>query len=134
MRKQQFAAVALIMGLLPLILKDVAWPHRRIVCVKHQQQWYKEVMIRALGLKPVEAPKQAARELRSGRTFNKLLSTVLILLLVLLLGLTYAALLVMEIYFKWSSLGCPFPVTILVWTLFAVVLAFMDDYGNRFNN
>ena len=32
-RKQQFAAIALVMGLIPLTLKDVAWPERRIIYV-----------------------------------------------------------------------------------------------------
>ncbi|KAJ7758302.1 hypothetical protein B0H16DRAFT_1885308 [Mycena metata] len=36
-RKLQFASVALVMGLIPLTLKDLAWPERRVVAVSSWQ-------------------------------------------------------------------------------------------------
>ena len=53
-RKQQFAATALIMGLIPLIMRDIVWPERRVVPVRKQLNWPVEILVVALGLEPLE--------------------------------------------------------------------------------
>lgn len=53
MRKQQFAATSLVIGLVPLTLKDIAWPERRLVAIASPLNWSVEVLVRALGLIPV---------------------------------------------------------------------------------
>lgn len=115
------------MGLLPLILKNVAWSHRQTVYIKRRQQWYKEIVVRALGLKTLKVPKQAARELRTDRTLNEIQSTALIAPFVLLLGFTYV---ILEIRSKRSSIGYLLPATIFTWTLFVVEPASMDVSRN----
>lgn len=52
-RKQQFAATSLVIGLVPLTLKDIAWPERRLVAIASPLNWSVEVLVRALGLIPV---------------------------------------------------------------------------------
>ncbi|KMU85250.1 hypothetical protein CIHG_03034 [Coccidioides immitis H538.4] len=51
-RKQQFGATALVMGLLPLTLRDIAWPERRIVLVSAPLPRLAAVVVRGLGLEP----------------------------------------------------------------------------------
>ncbi|MCJ1240080.1 hypothetical protein MMC14_008080 [Varicellaria rhodocarpa] len=57
-RKQQFAATSFVMGLVPLALKDIAWPERRRATVVKgiaPLNWTGEVVVRGLGLTPVAA-------------------------------------------------------------------------------
>lgn len=53
-RKQQFAATALVMGLIPLTLRDIAWPERRIIHVTNRLYCIVEIRVLALGLVPLE--------------------------------------------------------------------------------
>ena len=63
-RKQRFAATAFIMGLIPLTLKDIAWPKRRIVHVSRPLLRFTEVLVLALGLVPLPAEKGDSLETR----------------------------------------------------------------------
>ena len=99
------------MGLIPLILKDVAWPQCRIADIPHLQPWYIEILVRALGLNPVVKEKL----ILYGRTFKTLQSRAIFLLLLLALLSTYVALAIIEIYSKRSALGCSVPVFIVAW-------------------
>jgi hypothetical protein len=57
-RKQQFAATALVMGLIPITIKDIAWPERRLIFVTKRLHWVIELLVLALGLVPIETNKQ----------------------------------------------------------------------------
>lgn len=74
-RKQQYAATSLVMGFIPLMLKDVAWPHRRIAYAPRLQVWHVEIPVSGLGRNP--AVKQ--RIPLYGRTFKPLQSRALFL-------------------------------------------------------
>ncbi len=121
-RKQQFAATSLVMGLVPLILKDIAWPERRIVFVPSPPNMVVEALVRALGLIPVV--EDDAKLVRLQRRFSKsgLGVATLVLLTLSLLG-AYAALVAMEFFSKRSSLGCPYPLFICTWFIIALVPA-----------
>ncbi|RPA79849.1 hypothetical protein BJ508DRAFT_318666 [Ascobolus immersus RN42] len=122
-RKQQFAATALVMGLVPLTLKDIAWPERRLVPVSKKLPALIEILVLALGLVPVVAPpdsdiREAADTspvLRWAWKLPKKLVLVVIAAATILLLTSYGGLAVVEIYSKRSSLGCPFPVFVLMW-------------------
>jgi hypothetical protein len=106
------------MGLIPLILKDIAWPQRRIAAVPRQQPWYIETVVRALGLNPIVTNKR----IRYGRRFRKRWqSQILLALLVADLVIAYAALAVIELYSKRSALGCPVPAFVVLWFIAAIV-------------
>ncbi len=51
-RKKQFEATSLVMGLVPLTLKDIAWPERRVVVVSRRLRKPVEIIVRALGVVP----------------------------------------------------------------------------------
>lgn len=133
-RKQQFAAISLVMGLVPLTLKDIAWPERRVVSVSRQLPRKIEVIIRALGLVPsIDTSSYAERQAMSstslyGRVHRLSPTMFMVLVAVSAMGLalTYAGLAVMEVYSKRSSLGCPYPVFILTWHLFAIIPASIE--------
>ncbi|KAL3428430.1 hypothetical protein PVAG01_01939 [Phlyctema vagabunda] len=136
-RKQQFASVALVMGLIPLTLKDIAWPERRIVMVSRELNLVADVLVRALGLIAVVVSEPgsttttydassffALRFVRSRAPSHAAYWKVALLAASLLgLLLSYASLAVVEIYSKRSALGCPYPVFILTWHLVALVPA-----------
>ena len=126
-RKQQFAATSLVMGLVPLILKDIAWPERRLVFVPSPLNVVVEVLVRALGLIPVV--KDDAKLVRLPRRFSKrsLGVATLVLLIFSLLG-PYAMLIVMEFLSKRSSLGCPYPLFICTWFIIALIPAAIRTY------
>jgi hypothetical protein len=149
-RKQQYGATALVMGLVPLTLKDVAWPHRRVVPVTKPLPAILEVLVRALGADPVEGDHpqgwtevqrwKATREwmvnlspigewawsLRSRLKIGLLLLTTTIVLL----G-TFAAMAVVEIYSKRASLGCPYPVFVLTWHICSLAPALIHTIFYR---
>lgn len=130
-RKQQFTAISLVMGLVPLTLRDIAWPERRVVSVSRHLPNQIEVIIRALGLVPSisttsYADKQAiastslfgwAQRLSRKRFFLLVASSTLGLVL------GYAALAVIEAFSKRSCLGCKYPIFILTWHLLAIIPA-----------
>ncbi len=121
-RKQQFAATSLVMGLVPLILKDIAWPEQKIGLVSSPLNMILEVLVRALGLIPVV--KNDARSVlpptNSLQVWSGITTRVLLTLAVLV---GYAALAVMELYSKRSSLGCPYPLFICTWFIIALIPA-----------
>ena len=121
-RKQQFAATSLVMGLVPLTLKDIAWPEHRIGPVSSPLNRVLEVLVRALGLIPVV--KNEARSSLPPRNLLQVwvgIATRVLLILAVLMG--YAALVVMEFYSKRSSLGCPYPLFICTWFIVALIPA-----------
>lgn len=130
-RKQQFAATSLVMGLVPLTLRDIAWPERRVVSVSRHLPKPIEVIIRALGLVPsINTASYAEKQVIASTSLSgwaQRLSHQRFLLLVassaLGLALAYAALAVMEVFSKRSSLGCPYPIFILTWHLLAIIPA-----------
>ena len=138
-RKQQFAATALIMGLLPLTLKDIAWPERRIVSVSQPLPLLVEILVRALSLEPVEAVGDTLADRRkSAESWSTFLSptiagwawglerrTIWLLMTAatITLFITYAALAIVEIFSKRSSLGCVYPIFVLTWYLVALLPA-----------
>lgn len=138
-RKQQFAATSLVMGLVPLTLKDIAWPERRVVLVSRHMPKPVEVIIRALGLVPSIgtssfAQKQGVSSTSLYRRTQRLSRKNLMLLVSLStlgLALTYAALAVMEVFSKRSSLGCPYPIFILTWHLLAIIPASIETAFRR---
>lgn len=144
-RKQQFAAIALIMGLIPLTLKDIAWPEKRIVYVTKPLPWIVEVLVLALGLEPEEAGEKEpsgetdevvrgwneAREKNMASTsvakvvWSWSRSTILLVIgatAAILIG-CYAGLVIMEVYSKRSALGCPVPIFIATWHVIALLPA-----------
>ena len=126
-RKQQFAATSLVMGLVPLILKDIAWPERRLASVASPLNLGVEILVRALGLipiidrnaKPVHLPSQFSRRAMGSATLTALS---------LGLVLAYGALVLIEFFSKRSSLGCPYPLFICTWFLIALVPASIRTY------
>ncbi|KAL3476136.1 hypothetical protein BJX99DRAFT_228293 [Aspergillus californicus] len=135
-RNQQFAATALVMGLLPLVLRDIAWPERRVVLVSAPLPAFAEILVRALGLEPVaqgnvagwteEESQRWVEWIRTSaiaragfRSRVKMVALVTVTSVVLLVS--YAALALIEIYSKRSALGCVYPVIALTWCLVAVI-------------
>lgn len=131
-RMQQFAATALVMGLLPLTLRDIAWPERRIVWISAPLPAAAAVLVRTLGLDPMVTSEAvgdtqedvqrwiewiqgswiAAAGLRS-----RIVLTVLAVLSVAGLLVSYAALMLVELYSKGSALGCVYPIFALTWCI-----------------
>ncbi|PGG99573.1 hypothetical protein GX51_06222 [Blastomyces parvus] len=132
-RKQQFGATALIMGLIPLTLKDVAWPERRVALVSTPLPFAAAVVVRALGLEPTVvgdldgAHVERYLQWMQGAMFadvglrSSIWTTVRVTASFLLLLLAYGMLAVLEIYSKRSSLGCPYPVFAVTWCILGVI-------------
>ncbi|KAH7030046.1 hypothetical protein B0J12DRAFT_583718 [Macrophomina phaseolina] len=125
-RKQQFAATALVMGLIPLTLKDIAWPERRSVPVSRRLNVVVETVVLGLGLVPVVVDAQKGEDARAAATRNSRFAqwawdlrrrtvVALVACTAVWLLVCYAALAVVEVYSKRAALGCPFPVFALVW-------------------
>lgn len=138
-RKQQFAATSLVMGLVPLTLKDIAWPERRIVSVSRNLPKPIELIIRALGLVPsIGKSSYAQKQVNSSTSLygwaqklSRKSFMPLVVISALGLVLAYAALAVMEVFSKRSSLGCPYPIFILTWHLFAIIPAGIETAFRR---
>ena len=133
-RKQQFAATALVMGLIPLTLKDVAWPERRIVHVTRPLPWLCEVLVLALGLVPLPAERGALLLTRQRSEESNGLAEyawkmrkstihVMVVTLAMCLLTCYAGLVFNEIYSKRSALGCVAPFFITAWYVAAFLPA-----------
>ncbi|KAH7070301.1 hypothetical protein FB567DRAFT_554802 [Paraphoma chrysanthemicola] len=129
-RKQQFAATALIMGLFPLTIKDIAWPARRLVFVTKDRLWPVEIIVLSLGLVPLCTGNPKTTRRRSCQ--SSLIATTAwrvekqkirfcILFFSATLLLCFSSLFVMEIYSKRSSLGCPVPIFIGTWHIIALI-------------
>ncbi|PGH34082.1 hypothetical protein GX50_03138 [[Emmonsia] crescens] len=134
-RKQQFGATALIMGLIPLTLKDVAWPERRIALVSAPLPFAAAVIVRALGLEPTVVGEldgdhvQRYVQWMQGYMFanvglrSSIWTTVRVGMSFVALLMSYGLLALVEIFSKRSSLGCVFPVFALSWCFIGVLPA-----------
>lgn len=131
-RKQQFAATALVMGLIPLTLKDIAWPERRIIHVTNRLNIFIEIVVLALGLVPTETGNKEKTIKKSGESnmiakaawrMGRAAIIFWILACTILVLASYAGLAIMEIYSKRSALGCPFPIFVSAWYVIALVPA-----------
>jgi hypothetical protein len=129
-RKQQFAATALVMGLIALTLRDIAWPARRLVFVTNNLPWFVEVLVLSLGLVPMKTGNTKTTRRRSSHsdliaarawTMKKGSIKHCILACSGALSLCFGSLAVMEIYSKRSSLGCPAPIFIVTWHMVALL-------------
>lgn len=136
---KQFAATALVMGLIPLTLKDIAWPERRLIAISKRQPILVEILVRALGLVPYEVQNTTAAALASQSsiivrwawTLRKRYVVFIVALCGLAAGASMFFIGLVEIYSKRSSLGCVFPVTVLVWYVIALVPAGMHTWMSR---
>ena len=132
-RKSQFTATSFVMGLVPLILKDIAWPERRQVLVPTSLNVVIEVLVRALGLVPIV--RHDAKQVHIIHGFSKRgfsLATLLLLAFGVLIG--FAASMVVEFYSKRSALGCPYPFFIFTWFIVALIPASIRKYISDFVN
>ena len=130
------------MGLIPLIIKDIAWPERRIADVQKELHWVVEICVRALGLNPVikedvkedsrEDAREGAKEGAKRRMSSKVLSRIVLVFLVLLLLGLYGVLVLIELFSKRSSLGCPMPAFVAVWSFCALLPAAFEVGVARF--
>ena len=138
-RNQQFAATALIMGLIPLMLKDIAWPERRIVHISNPLSWCSKVLVLALGLVPLPAEEGAISETRRRSEesnglakyawrLNKSVINLLVVFLAAVLITCYTGLVVNEIYSKRSALGCVYPLFITTWYIVALLPASIHSF------
>ncbi|KFY08950.1 hypothetical protein V492_05761 [Pseudogymnoascus sp. VKM F-4246] len=134
-RKQQYAAVSIVMALIPITLKDIAWPHRRMVHISEKKHWVVDTLIRALGLVPV-IPKdnKKIKEMEGKWTCSHLVSSLILVLLVAFLLLGYGMLVVMELYSKRSSLGCPVPAFVALWFVVAFAPAAIEVAFSRYRD
>ncbi|PVH77530.1 hypothetical protein DL98DRAFT_637276 [Cadophora sp. DSE1049] len=124
-RKQQYGAISIVMALIPLILKDIAWPEQRLVMISSQRNWAIEIIVRALGLNPV-IPEDRT-QLKVGRLFHPIISTAILVLLVAFLLISYGLLALMEVYSKRSSLGCPVPAFVVLWFIVGLAPAIVEN-------
>ncbi|KAL9084539.1 MAG: hypothetical protein Q9165_008042 [Trypethelium subeluteriae] len=141
-RKQQFAAVALIMGLIPLTIKDIAWPERRLIDVSRRLPIWVDIFVRSMGIVPNPTNRkslgQSRKAFASGKTYRwasqqtRTTLSLCIAVAAAALAVGYTALGLTEIFSKRSALGCPFPVFILTWHLAAIVPAIIMTWlGKR---
>lgn len=147
-RKQQYAAIALIMGLIPLFLKDVSWPERHAIPLSAPLPKIIEILVRTLSLEPEYTPPPSSTEpdgqnaarvqawwrqrsiarwawkngSRSSSS-STCRTSILLCLLALALAVCYTALGLIETYSKRAVLGCPYPIFVLSWHLLALVPA-----------
>jgi hypothetical protein len=131
-RKQQFSAAALVMGLIPPTIKDIAWPERRVVYVTNQLHGAIEMIVLALGLVP-QVTRDAAQTRQRGRQDAMVANwgwkqgpwqiKVLIGVFTGALIMCYGGLAAMEVFSKRSALGCVVPAFIVTWHIVALVPA-----------
>jgi hypothetical protein len=81
------------MGILPIILRDIAWPEGRVVLIPSQVPSFVEVFVRPIGLEPM------TRGSVSSQWTERWVSLFVLLV-------AYAALALIETYSKRSALGC----------------------------
>ena len=128
-RKQQFSATSFVMGLLPLAIKDIAWPEHRTAAVKKPLGWAREILVRGLGLQPVVMKEKwnigqdLGERMMPRREVGRVKGTVTLGLLWLGLFWGLAMQVVMEYVSKRSSLGCPYFLFIASWQVVALVPA-----------
>ncbi|KAL2811905.1 hypothetical protein BJX63DRAFT_398041 [Aspergillus granulosus] len=137
-RNQQFAATALVMGILPIILRDIAWPARRVVIVSARLPALVEVLVRALGLDPMVLGNVSGWDegdvrrwiqwvrtspIASAGVKSRLVIRILVAVSCFVLLISYAALALIEIYSKRTALGCVYPVITLTWCILGLAPA-----------
>ncbi|KAK5455098.1 hypothetical protein LTS15_005818 [Exophiala xenobiotica] len=126
-RKQQFEATALVMGLIPLTLKDIAWPNRRIVFLRKSLGVLSEIFVRALGLEPIDVGEPRKADVmpwwRSFFIFEWARKSPrgIILFCVVAMFVTIACTALTEIYSKRSALGCPYPLFVVTFYIVALL-------------
>ncbi|KAH9871124.1 hypothetical protein J1614_006698 [Plenodomus biglobosus] len=129
-RKLQFAATALVMGLIPLAIKDIAWPARRLVFVTKSLPWAIEALVLSLGLIPVGTGDKKTTRRKNRRSGGLAVQTCgnkgksikyYIAACLAAVILCFGMLVVMEVYSKRSALGCPVPIFIFAWHMIALV-------------
>ncbi|CAG8885661.1 unnamed protein product [Penicillium egyptiacum] len=137
-RNQQFAATALVMGLLPMVFRDIAWPERRLVLVSSPLPTLAEVVVRALGLEPIVkggvtgwSDEDSERwidwlrrsSIAGGALRSRFQAMMLVFASLFALLASYAGLALVEIYSKRTALGCVYPIIALTWCLVSVIPA-----------
>jgi hypothetical protein len=141
-RKQQFGATALVMGLIPPTIKDIAWPERRIVYVTKNLHWVVEMLVLALGLVPqVTGDQKETRRLGcegalvadwAWRNNTMRIRVLVISVFVGALGICYGSLVAMEVFSKRSALGCVVPAFIVAWHIVALIPAAIHLLFSRY--
>lgn len=136
-RKQQFGATALVMGLIPLTLKDIAWPERRLIHITKELNPIIEMLVLALGLVPCRTgeTRKTRRENIEGNLLAKkawAMRRGMIIMWITVCSLfvlaSYAGLVIMEVYSKRSALGCPFPGFVAAWYIIALAPAVIHSF------
>ncbi|KAF2141533.1 uncharacterized protein K452DRAFT_228906 [Aplosporella prunicola CBS 121167] len=129
-RKQQFAATALVMGLLPVALLENTWPDNREVAITGKLPVAVEILVRTLGLKPVDghsASSQAKPSASAIATWASNAKPNIVILVTaansLALCACYAVLVILEYTSKRSAIGCTYFATVLCWYIAALVPA-----------
>lgn len=129
-RHQQYAAVSFIMALLPLFIKDISWPHQRTAQIPDGLHWTTETVVRALGVVPM-VKGTPSRPPPYGRAFGVWTSRFTLTALILLEATSLAGLTLLELYSKGSALKCTFPFFIILWQVFALILAMLEVVTSR---
>ncbi|KAL1603573.1 hypothetical protein SLS60_005161 [Paraconiothyrium brasiliense] len=131
-RKQQFGATALVMGLNPPTIKDIAWPERRLIYVTKSLPWPVEMLALALGLVPHPTGNKSDTRFKGSDgavvaryAWSMGRSRIRLCIGAAAVALTgcYAGLTTMEVFSKRSALGCVAPIFVLVWHIIALVPA-----------
>jgi hypothetical protein len=111
------------MGLVPLILKEIAWPDRRIVYIPQQLKVGNEILVRAFGLIPIVKSDARLKMLHKAQVKNVRTGMLMMVFLIISVLASYTALVAMEVYSKRSSLGCPYPAFVCTWFVLALIPA-----------
>jgi hypothetical protein len=136
-RKQQFASTALVMGLIPITIKDIAWPERRLIYVTRKLHWMIEVLVLALGLVPMETKNPGATRRKGcegtqiaayGWAMRKSAVKFWICICAVAVFVCYGSLAIMEVYSKRSALGCTAPITVVAWHIIAILPAGIHSF------
>ncbi|KAF2847936.1 hypothetical protein T440DRAFT_481255 [Plenodomus tracheiphilus IPT5] len=112
------------------MIKDIAWPKRRLVYITKDLPWWTELWVLSLGLAPLVTGDSETTQSRSRQTgrfairawkAKKPSIRYYIAICSVAVVLCLASLLVMEIYSKGSALGCPAPIFVVVWHVVALI-------------
>jgi hypothetical protein len=139
-RKQLFATTALVMGVIPLAIKDIVSPARRLILVTRQLHWIVEILVLAFGLVPIETGLASITRCKSierhsiAKVCWRLKKVTIILCIIggtiIMVG-AFAGLAWMEIYSKRSVLGCSYPVFIATWFAAGLIPASIHSLFGR---
>ncbi|KAK5194320.1 hypothetical protein LTR99_002821 [Exophiala xenobiotica] len=115
------------MGLIPLTLKDIAWPNRRIVFLRKRLGVVREIFVRALGLEPIDVGEPRKADVmpwwKSFFIFERARKYPrgIILFCVVAMFVAIACTALTEIYSKRSALGCPYPLFVVTFYIVALL-------------